>query len=214
MRQSNYEITRDQMRVRFLDYDQEKIIRKFCLQADDTWLYIWFLGRNYRIGRNNGVVEWSDNSFLTSVPGNFNESMTIYDLLCCSKDDCCLSGVFSPANSLKGVVYMGHSDGSGLTFKGNWSYFDHHTEQLHLACRQLNGVAYGQGDVAYRVPVFDFLPVLFQFWCSDEDFPAQVKLLWDQNVLSYLHYETLWYAANHLIQRLCETMKDMEQTQS
>ena len=54
--------------------------------------------------------------------------------------------------------------------------------------------------------MFDFLPMRFAFWRSDEDFPAEIKMLWDSNIMQFMHYETIWFAAGHLLARLEELM--------
>ena len=51
-RASNYEKMKDQMAEVFLQYDQEKMIQKFELEHDKSYLYLYFIGRKYRkIGR-------------------------------------------------------------------------------------------------------------------------------------------------------------------
>lgn len=206
MKQSNYEIMRDRMREQFLQYDQSGMIRKFNLRADADYLYIRFWGWNYRIGRQTGVVEGSNDGFVTCTIADYNESMSIYDVLCCSKPDCCLSGQFMPTSSLKGIVQTGFNAGSGSMFQKYAESFDKNPEGLASACEVLGGKPEGRGDVAYRLQMFDFLPVLFSFWQSDEDFPAEVKLLFDENILSYMHYETVWFAVGALVRRLEEEM--------
>ena len=37
---------------------------------------------------------------------------------------------------------------------------------------------------------------------ADDEFDAQLQLLWDTGVLSYMHYETVWYAAGILMKQL------------
>lgn len=70
----------------------------------------------------------------------------------------------------------------------------------------LGGRREGRGDVAFRLYPFPFLPVLFQFWSSDEDFPASLTILWDENTLDFVRYETTYYIAGHLLRRLLELM--------
>ena len=97
---------------------------------------------------------------------------------------------------------VGHpGDGS---FQEEKQYFDKETQKLDEACRKLGGVPAGKGDVAYRIQVFPFLPVIFQFWNSDEDFDAEIQFLWDENTLQYMHFETLWYVMSHIVRRLME----------
>lgn len=207
MQKSNYEIMRDQMRKQFLQYDQSSMIRKFNLRADSDYLYIRFWNRNYRLGRKTGIVEWSSDGFATCAPADYNESMSIYDVLCCSKPDCHLSGNFMPSSSLKGIVHTGFNAGGGSMFRKYTEAFDAVApEKLADACEALGGKPEGRGDVAYRLQMFDFLPVLFTFWKSDEDFPAEITLFWDENILSFMHYETIWFAAGHLMSRLLEEL--------
>ena len=81
-------------------------------------------------------------------------------------------------------------------------------EALAEACRALGGVPEGKGDVAYRIQVFPFLPVIIQFWNSDEEFEPELQFLWDTNVLQYLHFETLWYVMGHMVKRLREMVEN------
>ena len=65
MQISNYDKMKNNMASTFLQYDQEKMIQKFLLEYDETYLYIFFVARNYRINRLTGKVEWTINSFKT-----------------------------------------------------------------------------------------------------------------------------------------------------
>lgn len=200
---SNYDLMRDQARSLFLKYDQETMVQRFSLLADAQYLYISFLGRYYRIDRSTGVTEWSEDGFLHCTLADFSESMAIFDILCCSKEGCQLSGSFASVHSLKGIVQGSQRLGTSF-YEKEKVLFDQYTEQLDKACRVLGGVPAGRGDVAYQIPVFEFLPVQFQFWNSDDEFPAEINIMWDENVLQYMHYETLWYIAGHMLKLLWE----------
>lgn len=50
--------------------------------------------------------------------------------------------------------------------------------------------------------MFPFLPLILRFWDSDEDFLASLQILVDENILDYMHYETLMFAISHLLNRL------------
>ena len=58
-KKTNYDKTREDAEQHFLAYDQEKMIRKFSLKADEKYLYLRFVGRDYRISRKNGRIEWN-----------------------------------------------------------------------------------------------------------------------------------------------------------
>ena len=45
------------------------------------------------------------------------------------------------------------------------------------------------------------------FWESDEEFPASVQILVDQNTLDYMHYETLMFAVSHMFERIKQNME-------
>ena len=90
-RRDNYAIQAQQAKKRFLTYDQQEIIEKLSLQADENWLCIPMLGRLYRIGRQDGNFQrqagdaWQD-------ANTYEEVMTLLDLLCDSKKDRYLTG--------------------------------------------------------------------------------------------------------------------------
>lgn len=205
MKMSNYEIMKLQMQKEFLKYNQEKMIQKFQLLHDADYIYIHFIGHQYQIHRTSGKTAWSDDDFLHSKEAGYNEAMTIYDVLCCSKEGCHLSGDFVNMKNLSSIKNRSGSAGGGL-FQKTAKDFDHKEKLLALACEKLNGIKYDKGDVSYQIPLFDFLPVVFQFWNSDDEFPASLTLLADKNMLEYMHYETVFFAAGHLMDRLKEEM--------
>ena len=212
---SNYEKTRDAMERRFLTYDQEAMIQKFQLAHDGQYLYIPFVGRRYRLNRETGRIEYPAEKAPSSgassqefpaleayLHADFNVSMTIFDVLCDSKPDCRLAGTFVSLSHLKNVVQtrslassMFQEDARRFAGRGEW---------LAAACRRLGGTPLTVGDVSYRLPLFDFLPVVLQFWDGDEEFDPVLKLMWDANILDFMRYETTFYAASHLLERLRE----------
>lgn len=203
---SNYEVTKRRVQSEFLKYDQEKMIRKFALDFDENYLYIKFIGHLYRIHRNTGFLEWSEDDFKTCVEADFNEALTIYDLLCDSKEYCHAAGEYTNLKSLSSLQSGSKKLGDGL-FENLGKTFDHKEAALCRACEKLGGNKKGKGDVAYELPLFEFLPCMIQFWSSDEEFAASFQLFFDKNVLDFIRYETVWYAANHLMKRLKEEVE-------
>ena len=61
-----------------------------------------------------------------------------------------------------------------------------------------------KGDIAFELELFPFLPVIIRFWEADDEFPANLQILVDRNILDYMHYETLMFALTHLFHRLKE----------
>ena len=208
-RVSNYEITKRRVQGEFLKYDQEKMIRKFDLEAEENYLYIHFIGHLYRICRKTGYLEWSEDGFATCIEGDFNEALTIYDLLCDSKDDCKASGDYINLQSLSVLQSSSKKLGEGL-FEGKEKLFDHKEELLCKICEKLGGIKAGKGDVAYEIPLFEFVSCRIQFWNSDEEFEAQLQVFLDKNILDFIRYETVWYAVGHLLKRLTEELGEEE----
>ena len=201
---SNYDITRDRVRGVFLQYDQQKMIDKFALKSDDTYIYVTMLRREYRIGRKTGVIEWSDDGFRTSREADFDASLTICDVLCDSKDDCRLSGRFASLQNLKGMVRVAGPDGA--LFQPYADRFCGHVEALRTACCRFGTPVALPGDVAVRFEAFPFLPVILQFWDADEEFPAALKFLFDENMLDFMRYETTFYLTTHILTRLTQNL--------
>ena len=204
---SNYEKMKNSVNDSFLQYDQENMIRKFSLQHDSDYLYITFIERTYRINRHTGIILWSDDHFQTTHDANYNEIMTIYDVLCYSKENCHLSHEFVNLNSLS-TVRTGNLTANSSFFQRTADSFNQNTEALRRACENLSGKPLSKGDVAFELQLFSFLPVIIRFWEADEEFPASLQILVDKNTLDYMHYETLMFALSHLFDRIREEMQN------
>ena len=81
------------------------------------------------------------------------------------------------------------------------------TIELRNACISLSGKELEKGDVAFKLNLFPFLPIIIRFWEADDEFPASLQILADRNTLDYMHYETLMFALTHLFSRLKEEMR-------
>ena len=148
----------------------------------------------------------TDNDFETVHEANHNEAMTIYDVLCYSKDRCHLSHEFVNINSLSSVRTGNLSPNRGF-FQNTADFFNGKTVELRNACISLSGKELEKGDVAFKLNLFPFLPIIIRFWEADDEFPASLQILADRNTLDYMHYETLMFALTHLFSRLKEEMR-------
>lgn len=207
-RPSNYDVMRDRMELEFAKCDQGEMIRKFSLRHDADFLYLRFVGREYRVNRASGRVEWYSLAEKSYVHAGYNESMTIFDVLAWSKPGCRLAGRFVPVGNLPGTTKSASAAGNLFSSKGE--IFAGRCEALGKACRMLGGIPGAVGDVSSTIPVFDFLPVMLQFWDADEEFGAELKFMWDYNATEFMHFETIAFATLHLIDRLRETMEEIE----
>lgn len=205
---SNYEKMKNNMAIRFLQYNQEDMIQKFDLEHDEMYLYIFFVGRIYRINRVSGSVSWLNDSFHTEEKADYNETMTIYDVLCYSKENCHIANEWVNIRSLS-AVHGGSLAKIGDFFENAGKYFEGKTKQLSYACEALLGRKLNKGDVAYELDMFSFLPIVLRFWDSDEEFNASLQILVDRNILDYMHYETVMFAVTHVLNRLKNECKNL-----
>ncbi len=194
---SNYDKARDAMSTEFLRYDQERMIRRFSLDHDEDYIYVTFLSRRYRISRSDGRVECLAGPDAPFLAG-YNEAMTIYDVLCCSREDCRPAHEFVSVSSLSSVMGGSLSGGRDF-FQRDAELFDGRVDELRRACLKLSGRELSGGDTAFEFELFPSLSVELRFWSSDDEFPASLRLLADANILDFMHYETLMFALSHLL---------------
>ena len=200
--QSNYELQVDIGKKIFLEYNQETLIKKYQLEADELWIYICYLNTPCRISRKHGhIEEYFDNTW--KVCREYATVMTIYDLLCFHQGEnapillgqWCAVGTFSAIG--------GPSTG---TFTNKYAlFFDGRLEALKEACKALGGLFQTQlagADITCKFNVTPFFPVLLQFWEGDDEFPPKLMLMWDRNTDKFLHFETTFFLQGDLFARL------------
>ncbi len=197
-RTNNYLMQAQQAKRHFLTYDQDKLIAKFNLTADEAFLYVKLLCKQYRLDRKTGDLfrregtHWQDGN-------SFEEVMTLLDLLCDSRDDRHLSGRWRSMQSF-GLEF--HQNLLENRRDGLADYFDTQPEKLRQACLALNAEPIPGGDMGYAVELFDGLKIGILFWAGDEEFTPRFCYLWDENADQYIRYETMFYAVDLLRQRL------------
>jgi len=201
-RVNNYLIQAQQAKHWFTTYDQEKLIAKLKLHHDEDFLYVPMLSEEYRIHRKTGDIcretaqGWVD-------ANSFGEVMTLLDLVCDSREGRYLTGRW------KNMTDFGLMFHRNLTEAKNDPWADHfetNPEGFRRACESFGGIPYPRGDIAYVLELFDGLPILVQLWFGDEEFPACLRLLWDENALMYLKYETMHFFKGLLLEKLKERM--------
>ncbi len=196
----NYQTMAMQAQQKFLTYDQSAIIDKTPITYDETYLYLPVLDRTCRIHRNTGDLFWSspDGTFVPSTAPC--DRLTVFDYLCDARSDRFLSGTFLAMANFGHMFHTNLLEGSQASDLE--LAIDSQPDLFRRACRALHGTPFPTGDIAYKIPFFSDMPVVVQFWHSDEDFPPQLRYFWDKNALSYLRYETMYYAVGILQNRL------------
>lgn len=206
---SNYDRQVDIGRRIFMEYDQDKIIRRYELLADEHWIYLDYLDASYRISRENGKIEEQQKENCWKECRSYDTVMTIYDLLCYAKGD--TAPVLYGAWQTLGNFAVGSSPGTGAFTKKYAKQFRNSAEKLKAACKKLGGIMQkpmARADVTCLIPVTSFFPVLLQFWDGDEEFDPELVLLWDKNSNQFLHFETMFYLQGDLLDRIKNKLEE------
>ena len=204
---SNYDKMADEAARLFLKQDQEAMIRKWGLDADDTAIYVPFFSENntLRIDRKSALVyKICDGLCQTEPQERLNwEAMAVYDLLTYGKGRPAAAGEWVSVSELGGVIGIRHE--TGLTSPLSAQYASRMTD-LAAACEKAGGIPdhTGKGDLNYAFRVFKDFGICLRFWDEDDEFPAQTRFFFDRNALQFMHYETLWYVMNILEKRIID----------
>ncbi len=185
--ESNYDKVRENWRQKFLSMDQEALIRRFRLTADENALYLTYFSRVLRIDRKDGSIVFRDRP---ELPLTFNTVISIYNMFHYAKEHPMASGDLVPFRKVK-RVYPFETAYQKTILKPMEDFFSGHVPELKAACEKLHGTPLSQGDVGYVIPVFPFLDIAVLFWDSDEEFPAQANMLFDSAITDFMHEENV-----------------------
>ena len=210
--QSNYDKQVCIARELFLKYEQQDMIDKYDLEYDEDYIYLMFIGDRYRISRENGEVEVFGKAVEAYEPcKDFNVVMSLYDVLCYPKGTPALANEWCPLNGLQVTMSSPSADVFNQKYADR---FAENTDVLRQVCRELDGaplqVSAG-ADVCCQLDLFPFFPIQFRFWDKDDEFPANIQLLWDRNSLKFMHFETLYYVMGHLMRKMVKTFDEIIQ---
>ena len=202
--ESNYEKQVYIGREYFLKYDQDMLIKKYGLEHDKEYLYLKYIGTEYRIHRTEGAIEYRDSSGQYQICKEYTIVMTIYDLLCYSGEEALPSftGQWQP---VAGFAAAGSSPSAEFFAKKYEKAFSGKVEEVKQACISLGGIQQPRlagADLTFEMPVVPYFSVLFQYWDADEEFPAKILILWDKVSMSYLHFETTYYLQGDLLEAI------------
>lgn len=199
---SNYDRQLVRAKEGFLTYDPDAMAEIFSLKKDSHYLYIPFFGTEHRISLKSGDVEFFENRQWSLA--DFNAHLSIFDAICRSEKGI-LGHELATLNHVKGMVHPGVSEDQ--LYRGYIAYFTGKKELLKKAAESLGAEAFPVGDIAFTIPIFPFLPMTFQYWEEDEEFPCQLRILWNENILQFVTYETMWYIAGAFFKRLTAAME-------
>ena len=198
-RKNNYAIQAGQARKLFCARNPDEVVRAHRLRADETFLYLRLLGEDYRVTRADGHIARREGEAWAPADG-FDETLTIFDLLCDAKPGRHAAGAWKTTLDFGGQVHRGlmepdRADELELLY-------DRQPELLERACLRLGGTPMAGADLGFALPFFEDLRIAVQFWHGDDEFSPRLRVLWDANADQYLRYETMYYAIGLLKTRL------------
>ncbi|MBE6946250.1 MAG: DUF3786 domain-containing protein [Ruminococcaceae bacterium] len=197
---NNYEQAQELARLHFLRYDHRALIHRCGVREMGRYLVFPFLGAMTRIEKDTGYITSSFDDFKTCWPADFSEAMSVYDWLCDQNPGAQASGEYGPVSALSGV----YTSGGGLPMSAGKlpKSIEENPEQFRQVMTALGGKPHPLGDMGYVLDIFPGLPMALKFYYSDEDFPAELRLLWDSHMLDFVRYETIYYIAGVLLRRV------------
>lgn len=80
--------------------------------------------------------------------------------------------------------------------------FNNDLEAFGQRCEALHGSPLEMADAAFRFEIVPQVPVAALYWCGDEDFPPEAKLLFDKGIGRYLAADVVFALAVGICERL------------
>lgn len=191
---SNYEISLQNAMKRFCSYDMTVLSQKSGVTDRGAYLETRFFGMETKICKKTGNVT------LNGENADFCEALSVFDWLCDGKKDAKAAFRFCPVSSLPGVFVRG----SGLLMKAPElaELIQNAPEQFQKTCLKMGGKMVDIGDMGAEIEIFSGLPMELKFYFGDAEFPPDITFLWDENILQFVRYETVYYIAATLMKRL------------
>ncbi len=199
-KRDHYKILMDKWQNIIADMDLQRFQERFHMEEDEQFWYLTYFNQRYGIAKKDAKLVLTGHE---DHKIGFNEMMCIYHLFYYCKEEAYVSGNFVPFRLVKRAAPF-ESAYQKTILQPFQQLFEGHVNELKVACEALGGVPVKQGDVGYQIQAFSCMPLIMTFWDGDDEFPAQANILFDDNITSYLHEETVVCLAAELVRRLTE----------
>lgn len=198
----NYEISLHSAMKRFCSYDMAVLSQRPGVTDGGEYLKTRLFGANACICKKTGQIT------LDGKKADFCEALSVFDWLCDRKENAKASAEFCPVNSLPGIMVRG----SGLNMQSPAlaEKIDENPELYQKALLKMGGKLVEAGDIGGQIEIFPGLPMRLKFYFGDDEFQPSLTFLWDQNILQFVRYETVYYIAACLQKQLRAEMERKE----
>ncbi len=202
----NYDLMIKDAQRRFLQYPVEKLLENPGVRDEGAYIKTDFFSCPVRFHKESGQGEIRIAKDWEKL--DFSQTLSVLDYICDRKCTEKAHNVFCPVGSLPGIFVGG--SGLMMAMPAVASAIERSPDAFRTVCEKLGGRKTGQGDIGYRLPIFPDLFMELKFYFGDEEFSPQLTLLWDENSLSFVRYETLYYIAGALGKVLLRLFNEAE----
>lgn len=198
--ESNYEKWCDVWRMKFLEMDQEELMRRLPeLRREGRYLTLRHFGKKYGIDTVSGEIRGLEDD----TPLHYMTKLDIYTLFGYVSPGAAQKGEWVPFARLKDAgpfapaFQRGVIDPFAAIFSGKG-------RELACAAEKLGGRRIKNSDVGFQIDAFACMPIQFLFWDGDDEFEAQANILFDRGVVEFIHVESTVSIAAEGVLRLAE----------
>jgi hypothetical protein len=183
---------------RFLEYDPHLLAARAGVEDRGDHLATRFFAQQVCVFKEDGHIT------LDGEAAGFGQTLSILDWLCDGQADAVAAEIYCPVGSLPGV-YVG---GSGLNIEMPRlaAAIDAAPDNFCRVCQTIGATEENLGDLGVRLEILPGLHMCLKFYFADDEFPPQLTLLWDRNMMRFVRYETIYYIAGCLYKRLLGLM--------
>jgi len=182
----NYEKVYAHYQERFFEMDHEKASEKLRLEYDDNNIYIPFFSRPVVLSRR--TAEMNSPAYPEGVPTTHR--LLVMHHLYFHEPDAVNSTEMVPFHELRECAHFEPAfRRTAVTPLAK--YFDGKLERLRERALRLGGTIESAGDCGFTLRAFPLVPLRFIFWDGDDEFPANVNILFDKNLSQFIHPESI-----------------------
>lgn len=196
--ESNYEKVFEVFRSYFLESDQEKAAEKLDLKIDRDYCYVPFFHEICKINRKNGMI-CKENGEKVSV----TDRLSILHHLHYYQDTAIQSSQKVPFRQIReaSVFEKAYIKSSVEPLK---KAFAGSPEKLVESGLLIGGKKESYGDASITLQAFPKISLTYIFWDGDEEFPASVNILFDDQIAKWTHPESVPVLAQTGAEKLIE----------
>lgn len=205
--ESNYYKVTEKWRKDFLKWDHEAICRKLKItDYDEGSIRLPYFGILHSVDRKTGAVSCLGEPW--HEPG-FDEIMAVYNLFYYSEEGAENSGEWVHFRDVRNAgVFEDAFERQVL--RPFAEAFAGKTEAFAQAGRKLGYLPLDYGDAAFQVPAFPGIPIRVIFWDGDDEFPASVTILYDKNIIHFIHPENVVMLGSECMRLFCRAAFEAE----